>query len=109
MLRNSLIILALVSSAAWADPGVDAVKALGHLNGEALACKQMALVDRVRTRVINEAPKTREIGEIFEAATNERFLAMGRDNIACTDGRTLAERIETATQALRAAFAPAAK
>lgn len=108
MLRNSLIAWAawaFFSGAAWADAGVDAVRALGHLNGEALACKQMALVDRIRMRVVNTAPKTREIGEIFEAATTERFLAMGKDKAACPDGRILAERIDTATQALSAAFA----
>ena len=61
----------------------------------------------LRTRIVNEAPKTREVGETFEAATTERFLAMGSDQASCTDARNLAERIEQATQALRAAFAPA--
>jgi hypothetical protein len=107
MLRKSLMPLMLFAGTVFADTGLDAVKALGHLNGEALACKQMALVDRVRTRIVNEAPKTREVGETFEAATTERFLAMGSDQASCTDARNLAERIEQATQALRAAFAPA--
>ena len=102
-----LLSLMLFAGTVFADTGLDAVKALGHLNGEALACKQMALVDRVRTRIVNEAPKTREVGETFEAATTERFLAMGSDQASCTDARNLAERIEQATQALRAAFAPA--
>jgi hypothetical protein len=110
MLRNSLIAWAawaFLGSAAWADAGFEAVRALGHLNGEALACQQMALVDRIRMRVINEAPKTREVGEVFEAATTERFLAMGSDRSACTDSRTLAARIETATETLRTTFAEA--
>lgn len=105
MLRNSFLLLAFVAGIAAADPGLDAVKALGQLNGEALACQQMALVDRVRTRIVNEAPKTREIGEAFETATNERFLAMGNDTASCADGRSLAERIETTTQTMRAAYA----
>lgn len=107
-----LVTLPLFVQAQSATPGAPEVRALGLLNGEALACKQMALVDRVRTRIINEAPKTREIGEIFEAATTERFLAMGGtggDKAACADGRNLAERIDTATQALRAAFGKPAK
>jgi hypothetical protein len=86
---------------------MDAVKALGRLNGEALACKQMALVDRIRTRIIYEAPKTREIGETFEAATSARYLEMGASQAACQDSRAIAEQIETATQALRTAFAEA--
>ncbi|MEW6163902.1 MAG: hypothetical protein AB1642_02450 [Pseudomonadota bacterium] len=108
ILTGLFCMLALtLAQAETATPGAAEVRALGLLNGEALACKQMALVDRVRGRIIHEAPKTREIGEIFEAATTERFLAMGQKNESCPDGRALAERIETATQALRAAFAAA--
>ncbi|MCX8016576.1 MAG: hypothetical protein N2690_01545 [Rhodocyclaceae bacterium] len=94
---------------AQAIPGAAEVRALGLLNGEALACHQPALVDRLRTTIVHEAPKTREIGEIYEAATSERFLALGRNEGACTDGRDLAERIEAATRALRAVFGAAAK
>lgn len=101
-----LLLISLLAHSDGTSPGVEQVKALGRLNGEALACKQMPLVDRIRMRIVNEAPKTREIGEIFEAATTERFLAMGSGNAVCTDGRNLAERIEAATEALRAVFAP---
>lgn len=107
LLRRSLLILLFCASPALADAGLDAVRALGRLNGEALACKQMALVDRIRIGVIREAPKTREVGEVFEAATSERFLAMGSDKSACTDGRTLAGQVDAGLQTLRAAFAEA--
>jgi len=99
--------LVFFAGSALADAGLDAVKALGQLNGEALDCQQMALVDRIRNRIVNEAPKTREVGEAFEAATTERFLAMGSDLSTCTDARLMAERIEQATQTMRAAFSPA--
>jgi hypothetical protein len=108
-LTSLLLGLLAMSAVAQGDavPGLAEVRALGRLNGEALACKQMALVDRIRTRIIYDAPKTREVGEVFEAATTERFLAMGQDTSACMDGRTMAERIEQASQSMRAAFAPA--
>jgi hypothetical protein len=95
----------LLAQEAGASPGLAEVRKLGLLNGEALACKQMALVDRIRQRIIYEAPKTREVGETFENATTERFLALGKDESACTDARTMAERIEQTGQAMRAAFA----
>lgn len=104
-----LLAMPLLVQAQSATPGTAEVRAMGLLNGEALACKQMALVDRVRITIVHEAPKTREVGEIFEAATNERFLALGQDKGACTDGRDLAARIDAATQALRTAFGQAAK
>lgn len=90
-------------------PGAAEVQALGRLNGEALACKQMALVDRIRIAIVYEASKTREIGEIFEQATSERFLSMGADKSACQDGRSLAQQVETGIAALRAAFKAQAK
>jgi len=99
---------ALAATLARADalpPGGAEVRAMGLLNGEALACKQMALVDRIRMRVVNAAAKTREMGEIFEAATTERFLAMGKAGEPCPDGRALAGRVEAATRAMQAAFA----
>ena len=105
MLRKSLILLALCAGTAVADSGLDTVKALGFLNGEALACQQMALVDRIRMGIIYEAPKTREIGEAFEAATTERFLAMGSEQKNCTSAKDLAERVEQAAQTMRGAFA----
>lgn len=99
----------LTASAQTTSPGMVEVRAMGLLNGEALACNQPALVDRLRITIVHEAPKTREIGEVYEAATTERFLALGQDKGACTSGRDLAARIEAATQALRAAFAQTAK
>lgn len=107
MLRKSIMLMAFCAGSAFADPGLDAVRELGHLNGEALACKQMVLVDRIRMRIIYGAPKTREVGEVFEAATTERFLAMGGNNgnqAACTDARTMAERIEQITRTMHDAF-----
>jgi hypothetical protein len=112
-MKRILIVLALamplLAQAQDASPGMAEVRALGLLNGEALACNQPALVDRLRITIVHEAPKTREIGEIYEAATTERFLALGQNQGACTDGRDLAMRIEVATQALRKAFSQAAK
>lgn len=104
-----LLAIHLPASAQTATPGMAEVRALGLLNGEALACKQLALVDRIRIAIVHGAPKTREIGEAFEAATSERFLAMGRNEGVCADGRDLSQRIEKAIQAMRAAFGEAAQ
>jgi len=107
MLRKSLLLIMFFAGAAIADTGLDAVKALGQLNGEALACQQMALVERIRMLIIYDAPKTREVGEAFEAATTERFLALGESKASCSDTKALAGRIEETSQALRAIYAEA--
>ncbi|THF67332.1 hypothetical protein E6C76_02865 [Pseudothauera nasutitermitis] len=84
------------------SPGAleQAVRDLGQLNGVALACRQGALSARMRSLMIEVAPKERGVGEYFEEATSEAFLEMGRNGSECPDGRTLAERIEGVRQAL---------
>lgn len=76
------------------------VARLGELNGIALACKQNALATRLREIMIETAPKQRDVGEYFENATNESFLAFGQSGDDCPDGKTLAGQIEHARQAL---------
>lgn len=87
---------------AQADEG--ALRSLGELNGIALACKQSALVARARDAVIDIAPKERAIGEAFEQATSESYLASMQSGRSCPDGRTLADRMAAAIASLRAAY-----
>jgi len=84
--------------------GLAAVSELGQLNGLALACAQPALVTRARGMVIDLAPKTRRYGEAFESATSQSFIAQGKGEIPCPDGKTLAERLDQAARQLKAAF-----
>lgn len=99
-----LLALPALVAAQTTSPGMTEVRELGLLNGEALACGQMALVDRIRIAVVYGAPKTREIGETFEAATSERFLALGQNKGACGDGKDLSARVEAAMQAMQTIF-----
>ncbi len=94
-------------SAFAADEGIAAVQAIGRLNGIALACQQPALVSRTRNSVVTTAPKTREIGEAFENATNAAYLEQGKGG-ACPDAAALASNVAAAEKRLQAAF-PAAK
>jgi len=80
--------------------GMAAVEQLGGVNGQALACKQVALSSQARSALIAVAPKTREVGEAFEAATNKAFLAPG----GCGDRKRLAAEVDAAIVALRLAY-----
>lgn len=99
LLAITLGIGANLPAQAEPSPGTQtrsAITALGHLNGIALACGQMALSTRLRDILINEAPKERDIGEIFEQATHATFLTQGKENASCPNSKSLAERIDTA-------------
>lgn len=100
----ALALTALVPGARAADEGTAAVSELGQLNGIALACQQPALVSRARNAIVTTAPKTRELGEVFESATNAAYLEQGKGKTPCPDGATLAGRIGGAEKRLQAAF-----
>lgn len=102
LLFLSLAALSLPGYAA--DEGAAAVTELGQLNGIALACKQPALVTRARNAIVTTAPKTRDIGETFENATNAAYLEQGKGKTPCPDGATLAGRIAVSEKRLQAAF-----
>lgn len=97
----SLLLLAGLP-VAQADEGTAAVEEIGRINGAALACAQPAIVSRARNTVTTTAPKTREIGEAFEAATNAAYLAQGQS--ACPDGAELSRRLAAAEARLKAAY-----
>ena len=80
MNRLSLFaLLTLLAGTAAAEPeaALAAIADLGRLNGQALACSQMAAAGQAKSLMIRHAPKTRRYGEAFEEATNAAFLAQG--------------------------------
>jgi hypothetical protein len=100
----ALALSAAATSTLAVDEGTAAVQAIGRLNGIALACQQPALVSRTRNSVVTTAPKTREIGEAFENATNAAYLEQGKGS-TCPDAATLASNVAAAEKRLQAAFA----
>lgn len=104
-----LLSIALPAGAAdSADMALAEVRAMGHLNGQALACSQPETVARIKVLMIKLTPKSRLFGEAFEAATNEGYLAQTKNEQAtCQDGALLAAQVEDEAKRLQAAF-PAA-
>ena len=100
----ALAIALNITAVQAADEGTAAITHLGELNGTALACQQMALVARARNAIVTSAPKTRDIGEIFEAATNASYLKFGNEQKPCPDSASLAQQINVAEQRVAATF-----
>jgi hypothetical protein len=90
------------------DAGLNVIQDLGRLNGQALACGQMAASGQAKTLMIKHAPKTRRYGEAFEAATNTGFLAQGKDLDTCPAAAAVADQLTVLGARLRAAL-PAAQ
>ena len=110
MKRSALLLcfLSLVLSARAADLSTDAglteTKSLGRINGQALACDYAETVSRIKTAMIQYAPKSRRYGAAFEEATSKAFLDQTRkEQTTCPDGPTLSAQVDEATQRLQAA------
>ena len=88
------------------EAGLAAVRELGRLNGQTLACGQKNAASWIRVLMLNHAPKTRMYGEAYEEGTQETFLAHGKGT-PCPDSAELGARLDEAARRLKAVL-PAA-
>lgn len=91
--------------AADVDAGLAAIQELGRINGQGLACSQMAATAQAKALMIKHAPKTRRYGEAFEEATNAAFLAQGQ--AACPQAAELTARLGEVAARLQVTLPPA--
>jgi hypothetical protein len=86
-------VLSAPTLAADADAGLLAVKALGSVNGRALACAETKLAARAKELMLAHAPKTQRFGSAYEEATQEAFLAQTRAAGTCPDATGLTHKL----------------
>lgn len=104
--------VSLPASAEDLEAGLAAVRQLGTLNGQALACAEKDAAAHAKVLMLAHAPKTQRFGSAYEEATQEGYLAQTRSAGACPDAKALAGRIDEVAQRLRTelpATQPAAK
>ena len=107
MHRLSALLITAASlpfSTAWADPGHDAVKNLGSLNGVALACRYSHEVSRMKAAVVANAPKERSYGIAFDESTNTAFLTFVEQQSVCPSRTRFSGRVDVAIEEMAAAF-----
>lgn len=90
------------------DAGFAAVRDLGSVNGQALACSQMAVSSEAKALMIKHAPKSRRYGEVFETSTSEAFLAQGKPQDSCPAAADFATRLDALGKRLQSTL-PAAQ
>jgi hypothetical protein len=79
-----------------ADPaaGVAALKELGAVNGQALACSEMPAAKRAKSLMLGHAPKSQAYGDAFQMSTNDAFLAQSKGDAPCPTTQALAEKLK---------------
>lgn len=112
LITSLIVVLGVGSSAVLAaddaEAGLAAVRRLGTLNGQALACADKDAAAHAKLLMLTHAPKTQRFGAAYEEATQESYLAQTRAAGACPDAKALAGRIDEVAQRLRTTL-PAAK
>lgn len=106
------LILANPAVAEDVEAGLIAVRQLGTLNGQALACSEKDAAAHARVLMLAHAPKTQRFGTTYEEATQEGYLSQTKLSGACPDTKTFASKIDEVAQRLKAALPaalPAAK
>ena len=94
------ISLPLPAASAEPEPVRAVVTTLGNINGRALACGYSEVVSRAKAIVIARVAKTRELGEAYEQATSEAFLAQGQRKAECPPRAVLTVELEVAARPL---------
>ena len=112
-LRIQILLLVAVlpapSFSADVEAGLTAVKALGGVNGQALACAETRVAARARELMLAHAPKTQRFGAAYEEATQEAFAAQTRSGKACADATELTARLNQLALQLAEALPVVAK
>jgi hypothetical protein len=96
-LKFAIILLALaaapgavsVAVAADAETGLVTIKALGTVNGQALACSEVQVAARAKSMMLAHAPKTALYGTAYEEATQAAYLAQTRSASSCPESISL--------------------
>jgi hypothetical protein len=94
--------------AADADGGLLAIKTLGELNGQALACSEMPAAARAKALMLAHAPKTPRYGNAFDEATQAAYLAQTRASGPCPDAIRLSDQLNRVALQLSATLPIAA-
>jgi len=97
-----------LAAAADAEAGLLAIKALGNVNGQALACSQMQSAARAKSLMLAHAPKTQRFGDAYEEATRAAYLAQTSAPGTCPDALRLVDQLNRLALQLDAALPVAA-
>ena len=104
-----LALLAAMPAASLGDTpdkaGLAAVEELGRLNGIALNCRYFDQVKRIKQILIDNLPKRRELGQVFEEKTDASFKEFIQSGAACPSPVAFASDVGKAGDELARVFA----
>ncbi len=92
---------AAAAEAVTASAALAAVRELGTVNGQALACGHRPAAVRAKSLMLAHSPRTFEYGNAFEEETNKAFTGQTRRPAEeCPDASSLARRLDALAASL---------
>jgi hypothetical protein len=100
------LILLLTSSQLLAvtDAQLASIKALGAINGVALSCKRLDQTQRMKQAVVTSLPKIRYLGDAFDQASNDAYLAFLGAAKLCPTKSAFSSQVTEAIDVLKNQF-----
>ena len=86
------------------DEQLAAIEHLGQLNGVALQCKYVDQTRHIKQALVAVLPKQRNLGQVFQDATNKSFLEFIEQGGKCPAKDVLGTRIDSGVVALGSVF-----
>lgn len=110
-MKKNLFMMPLLCAVLWqapvraaTQPELDAISAMGELNGIALQCRYIERVQRIKLSLVMHLPKQRELGEWFEHTTNNSFIDFMRKGSACPTRAQFDEQLDVAIKQIETTF-----
>ncbi len=83
------------------EAALAAVRELGAVNGQAMACSEPEAARRAKALMLAHAPKSQTWGDAFQISTHEAFLAQGKGGVPCPTAPALEERLSILEKKLK--------
>ena len=80
------------------------IEAMGDLNGVALICRFPEIAKRLKLGMIENLPKVREYGALFDSQTNVSYLDFINTKKKCPTKVEFSEKVDAAITQLKSVF-----
>ncbi len=77
------LLLASNQLLAASESQISSIKVLGTLNGVALSCQRLEQTQLMKQAVVASLPKLRVLGDLFDQASHDAFLAFSAEGQLC--------------------------
>ena len=106
-MKKVIFLSALLSTTqllAGNDAQLQAIEAMGQLNGVALQCRYIDQVRKIKMALVESLPKQRMLGEWFEQSTSTSFMLFMEKDMVCPVAQSFHQEVDEAIKKIKSEF-----